>query len=90
MAAGGVLPAVKLEFLLARLAGGFLCMACFGILIDRRKLDATEKAHTQKKGNWALKEDGKDRALRRFDTKADALKRGVLEGALGRGDDLTI
>lgn len=31
MAAGGVLPAVKLEFLLARLASDFLCMACFGI-----------------------------------------------------------
>ncbi|CAN7579899.1 DUF2188 domain-containing protein [Phyllobacterium sp. LjRoot231] len=41
-------------------------------------------SHDEKKGNWALKEDGKDRALRRFDTKADALKRGVLEGALGK------
>ena len=41
-------------------------------------------SHDEKKGSWALKEDGKDRALRRFGTKADALKRGVLEGALGK------
>ena len=36
-----------------------------------------------KKGDWALKKEGADRATRRFDTKDDATKGGALPGAIG-------
>lgn len=35
------------------------------------------------RGDWQLKRDGADRATRRFKTKEEATKGGVLESALG-------
>ena len=41
--------------------------------------------HLTKKGDkWNLEKAGSDRALRRFETKAEALKGGVLKEAVGR------
>jgi hypothetical protein len=37
-----------------------------------------------KKGDWELREDGAGRATKRFDTKGEATKGGVLADALGR------
>lgn len=39
----------------------------------------------RKKQDWRLKEDGSDRARKRFETKAEATKGGALAGALGAG-----
>ena len=36
------------------------------------------------RGDWELKPEGGDRALRRFDRKEDATKGGVLSDALGK------
>ena len=36
------------------------------------------------RGDWELKPEGGDRALRRFDRKEDATKAGVLSDALGK------
>lgn len=52
-----------------------------GILMVLRKFTL---AHDGEKRNWKLAEDGKDRALRRFSTKAEALAGGVLADALGK------
>ena len=40
--------------------------------------------HDPQKGDWVLKQEGADRATRRFDRKEDATAGGVLEGAVGR------
>ena len=41
--------------------------------------------HLTKKGaKWSLEKAGSDRALRKFETKAEALKGGVLKEAIGR------
>lgn len=40
-------------------------------------------SHDDKRGDWQLKRDGADRATRRFPTKEEATKGGVLESALG-------
>lgn len=37
----------------------------------------------EKRDDWVLRNDGTDRILRRFDTKADATKGGALDRALG-------
>jgi hypothetical protein len=39
---------------------------------------------TKKDDKWSLERAGSDRALRTFDRKSDALKGGVLKGALGQ------
>lgn len=40
--------------------------------------------HLTKKGEkWRLEQAGSDRAVRTYDRKSDALKAGVLKGALG-------
>lgn len=41
-------------------------------------------SHDDKKDDWVLKKDGSDRATKRFDTKADATKGGVLSDTLGK------
>lgn len=41
-------------------------------------------SHDGKKDDWVLKKDGSDRATKRFDTKADATKGGVLSDTLGK------
>jgi hypothetical protein len=38
-----------------------------------------------KKGDWKLEREGADRATRRFDTKEEATKGGVLSDAIGAG-----
>ena len=38
----------------------------------------------KKAGDWVLRQDGSSRATRRFDTKAEALKGGVLFDAIGK------
>ena len=40
-------------------------------------------SHDQQKDDWALKNDLTGRTVKRFDTKADATKGGVLEKAVG-------
>lgn len=47
------------------------------------KLTKYTLKHDEKKGDWALVQDGKDRARRRFETKADATKSGALSAAVG-------
>ena len=48
------------------------------------KLPKFTLSHDEKSNDWVLREDGMDRAKRRFETKADATKGGVLEEALGK------
>lgn len=38
----------------------------------------------EKKDDWKLEKEGSDRAVRRFDTKEDATKGGVLPKAVGQ------
>ena len=38
----------------------------------------------KKRGGWQLEKAGSDRATARFNTKAEALRRGVLKSAVGR------
>lgn len=38
-----------------------------------------------KKEDWRLTNDATNRVVKRFDTKDDATKGGVLEGAIGKG-----
>jgi len=38
----------------------------------------------KERGDWALKPEGGDRALRRFERKADARKGGAISDALGK------
>lgn len=46
--------------------------------------DKLRSFHLTKKGDkWRLEQAGSDRALRTYDRKSDALKGGVLKGALG-------
>lgn len=40
-------------------------------------------SHDNKKDDWVLKEDHTGRTVRRFDTKSEGTKGGVLEQALG-------
>lgn len=40
-------------------------------------------SYDRKKQDWSLKQDGSDRAKRRFETKAKATKGGVLKSAVG-------
>ena len=48
------------------------------------KLPRYTLSHSDKKGRWVLVNDETNRTKAAFDTKAEATKRGVLEGALGR------
>ncbi len=41
-------------------------------------------AHDQQKEDWALRNDMTGKTVRRFDTKDDATKGGVLEDAVGK------
>jgi hypothetical protein len=41
-------------------------------------------SHNQQKDDWTLKSDTTGKTLRRFDTKDDATKGGVLENAVGK------
>lgn len=47
------------------------------------KLPKLTLSHDKKKDDWKLTNDSTDRVVRRFDTKADATKGGVLERAVG-------
>ncbi|WP_192250796.1 DUF2188 domain-containing protein [Mesorhizobium caraganae] len=49
------------------------------------KLPKFELIHDKKKDDWVLRQEGADRATRRFDTKEEATKGGVLESAVGKG-----
>jgi hypothetical protein len=48
------------------------------------KLPRYTLSHDDKKDRWVLVNDETNRTKAAFGTKADATKRGVLEGALGR------
>ncbi|MGJ5814467.1 DUF2188 domain-containing protein [Paludibaculum fermentans] len=39
--------------------------------------------HNESKDNWSLKQDETGRVVRNFETKAEAVKGGVLENVLG-------
>jgi hypothetical protein len=41
-------------------------------------------SHDQQKDDWALKQDSTGKTVKRFETKADATKGGVLEKAVGK------
>jgi hypothetical protein len=41
-------------------------------------------AFDSKKAKWALKNDATNQTVKSFDTKQDAIKGGVLQGALGK------
>ncbi|MER9270447.1 DUF2188 domain-containing protein [Mesorhizobium sp. M0643] len=49
------------------------------------KLPKYELQHDKDKNDWALIPEGGGRAKRRFETKDEATKGGVLEEALGKG-----
>lgn len=40
--------------------------------------------HNDKKDRWELKRDGSNRSVETFESKAEALKGGVLEKAMGK------
>jgi len=42
-------------------------------------------SHAEQKDDWVLKQDLTGRTVRRFDTKEEATKGGVLEDAVGAG-----
>ena len=47
------------------------------------KLRKFTLSHDKKKDDWVLKEDGSNRAKKRFDQKASATKGGVFQDLLG-------
>ena len=47
------------------------------------KLPRFSLAHNEKTKNWELKKEGSSEVMKRFATKAAALKGGVLEKAVG-------
>jgi hypothetical protein len=47
------------------------------------KLPKFTLSKDERRGDWTLTNDATNRTLRRFDTKAEATKGGVLERALG-------
>jgi hypothetical protein len=50
----------------------------------KEKLPSYHLTRDKKRGGWQLEKAGSDRASARFETKAEALKRGVLKQAVGR------
>ena len=49
------------------------------------KLPKYTLSFDEKKGDWALKQDGAPRAKKRFERKSDATAGGALEATLGSG-----
>jgi hypothetical protein len=47
------------------------------------KLPKYTLIHREDKDDWALKQDKTDRTVKRFDTKEEATKRGVLKQTIG-------
>jgi hypothetical protein len=47
------------------------------------KLPSYHLTRDKKRGGWQLEKAGSDRARARFETKVEALKRGVLKAAVG-------
>lgn len=50
---------------------------------DLRLLPRFTLSHDQQRDDWALKNDATGKTLRRFDTKDEGTKRGVLKDAVG-------
>lgn len=48
------------------------------------KLPKLTLTHNEKKDTWDLTVDKTDKVIKRFDTKAEATKGGVIEKALGK------
>lgn len=48
------------------------------------KLPKYTLTHDERKDDWALKQDGSGRTVRRFETKEEATKGGILRKAVGK------
>ncbi|QQM32367.1 DUF2188 domain-containing protein [Martelella lutilitoris] len=48
------------------------------------KLPKYTLSHDEAKKDWVLKQDGADRATKRFESKSEATKGGALSDALGK------
>ena len=53
-------------------------------VMAKAKLPSYHLTRDKKRGGWQLEKDGSDRATARFETKANALKRGALRSAVGK------
>lgn len=52
--------------------------------MSKEALPSFHLTRDKKRGGWQLEKAGSDRATARFETKADALKRGALRAAIGK------